>query len=95
MVRDVSNAVASVRTNFKRVKATKASHKLAEEALNSEIKKLETGASTSHDVLLFQEDLSKAKIKEISSILDLNKSLFELLRVEGTVLDKLGIDIEE
>ncbi len=95
LVRDVSNAVANVRTNFKRVKATKASHKLSEEALNSEIKKLETGASTSHDVLLFQEDLSKARIKEISSIVDLNKSLFELLRVEGTVLDKLGIDIEE
>ncbi len=95
LVRDVSNAVANVRTNFKRVKATKASRRLAEEALNSEIKKLETGASTSHDVLIFQEELSKAKIKEISSIIDLNKSLFELSRVEGTVLDKLGIELEK
>lgn len=95
LVQEVDNAVGVIETNIKRVKATIAARKLAEEALTAEIHKLESGTSTSHNVLQFQDDLSQAKAHEISAIIDLNKSIFDLFRVEGTVLKKLSIDIEE
>ncbi|MDX9703471.1 MAG: TolC family protein [Candidatus Auribacterota bacterium] len=95
LVREVDNAVANIRTDHKRVKATVAARILAEEALKAETRRLETGTSTSHDVLQFQEELSRARVKEIQAIIDLRKSYFELYRVEGTVLEELDIEIDE
>lgn len=95
LVREVDNAIASILTDKKRVKATVASRILAEEALKAENKRLETGTSTSHDVLQFQEELSQARVKEIQAIIDLRKSYFQLYRVEGTVLEKLDIQLED
>lgn len=95
LVREVDNAIAQIKTNLKRVDATVASTKLAQEALDAEVKRFETGASTSHDVLQFQSQLSQAKVKEIQAVIDLNKSLFELMRVEGTLLDSVSVNVDD
>ncbi len=95
LVKEIDNAIANIKTNYQRVEATMASRKLAKEALDAEINKLETGTSTSHDVLQFQDELSRAKAEEIRAIIDLNKSIFQLYLVEGTVLHRLEIDFEE
>ena len=95
LVKEIDDAIGNIRTNMKRIVATRASTKLADEALQAEIKKMESGASTSHNVLEFQEDLSRAKFKEVQAVIDYRKSLFELSRVEGDILEELNISVDE
>jgi outer membrane protein TolC len=83
---EVRNAVRSVLTNIKRVLATRASVRLQREKLEAEQKKFENGMSTSFQVLEFQNDLTSARSRENLAIVDYNKSLVELERVKGTLL---------
>ena len=94
LVREVDNAVENIKTNYKRVSVTAVSTRLAQESLDAEIKRLEQGASTSHNVLDFQTELSIAKIREIRARIDLRKSIIDLYRIEGTLLKKLNIKVE-
>jgi len=92
---EIDNAMREVETNMQRIKAAKISNHLAEESLLAEETKLREGLSTSHDVLEFQEELAQARSREISAIIDYNKSLVELSRVKGTILQEEGISIAD
>ncbi|OLD64176.1 MAG: hypothetical protein AUI47_07160 [Acidobacteria bacterium 13_1_40CM_2_68_5] len=84
---EVRNAVRSVETNLKRVKAAQVNSRLQREKLAAEQKKFENGMSTSFQVLSFQTDLRTAESRENAAITDYNKSLVELQRVQGTLLE--------
>ncbi|MEN8265072.1 MAG: TolC family protein [Nitrospirota bacterium] len=88
---EIDNAIRKVDMNRQRIEVTKISTKLAEESLRAEELKLKEGLSTSHDVLEFQEDLAEAKSREISAIIDYNKSQVELSRAKGMLLEDEGI----
>ena len=90
---EVRNAVRTVLTNRKRVDATRASTRLQTEKLEAEQKKFENGMSTSFQVLTFQNDLTAARSRENLAITDYNKSLVELDRVKGTLLEARRIFI--
>jgi outer membrane protein TolC len=92
---EIDNAVTDVKTNEERIAVTRVSTKMAEEALKAEVIKLKAGLSTSHNVLDFQEDLTRAKSREIKAVIDYNKSRTELARVKGTLLDEEGIQFDE
>jgi outer membrane protein TolC len=91
---DVDNAAALVQTNLKRIDATGAARRLAEETLNAERKKLQAGTSTSYTVLQHQRDLTDARSKEIRAIADYNESLADLYRAEGTLLQKNSVVVK-
>ena len=84
---EVRSAVRSVLTNIKRVLATRASVRLQREKLEAEQKKFENGMSTSFQVLTFQNDLTASRSRENLAIVDYNKSVVELERVKGTLLE--------
>ena len=84
---EVRNAVRSVETNLKRVKAAQVNSRLQREKLAAEQKKFENGMSTSFQVLSFQTDLRTAESRENAAITDYNKSLVELQRAQGTLLE--------
>jgi outer membrane protein TolC len=90
---EVREAVRSVDTNKKRVDTTAVSRKLAEEKLSAEEKKFAVGMSTSFNVLEYQRDLTAARTREISAVIDYNKSLLNLERVKGTILEKNDIEL--
>ncbi|MDH4027969.1 MAG: TolC family protein [Nitrospirota bacterium] len=90
---EIDNAIRDLETNKQRISAAKISTRLAEESLKAEELKLKEGLSTSHNVLQFQDDLTAAKSREISAVIDYNKSLAELSRVKGVVLKEEGIDL--
>ena len=92
---EVDNAAAQVQTNLKRIEATGAARRLAEETLNAERKRLEAGTSTSYTVLQHQRDLTDARSKEIRAIADYNESLATLYRAEGTLLEKNHVTVKE
>jgi outer membrane protein TolC len=91
----IDNAIRDLETNKQRIDATRISKRLAEESLRAEELKLREGLSTSHNVLEFQEDLVEAKSREVSAVIDYNKSLVELSRVKGTLLEEEGIILSE
>ncbi len=90
---EVREAVRSIDTNKKRVNTTAVSRKLAEEKLSAEEKKFAVGMSTSFNVLEYQRDLIAARTREVSAIVDYNKSLLNLEKVKGTILEKNNIEL--
>ncbi len=90
---EIDNTLRQAETNMQRIEAAGVSKRLAEKTLQAEEIKLKEGLSTSHDVLEFQEELVEARSREISAIIDYNKSLVELSRVKGTLLKEEDIMI--
>ncbi len=94
IVVEVREAARQIRTEVKRVFATRAARKLAQEQLNAEEKKFEVGLSTSFNVLEFQEDLAEAQSNEIQALIDYNKSKIRLRQAVSTTLEEHGIKME-
>ena len=92
---EIDNAIRELDMNKQRIEVTKVSTKLARESLRAEEIKLKAGLSTSHNVLEFQEDLAEARSREISAVIDYNKSQVELSRVKGMLLEEEGISFSE
>lgn len=95
IVIEVDNAVGRVATNGKRIEATQAASRLAEESLKAEESKLKAGTSTSFLVLQAQSQLAAARSAAIRARADYYQSLIELARVEGTTLEKNQIVLDE
>ena len=92
IVVEVREAHRQIKTDIKRVQATRVARKLAEEKLNAEEKKFKVGLSTSFNVLEFQEDLAEEQSNEIKAVIDYNKSLNRLNQVMARTLE--GHDIK-
>ncbi|HEX6849763.1 MAG TPA: TolC family protein [Candidatus Polarisedimenticolaceae bacterium] len=91
---DVRTAVRNVESGAKRVKAAEASTILQRKTLDAEQKKFDNGMSTSFEVLRIQTDLSNARVAEIRAKLDYMKSLADLERAQGTLLEARGLKLE-
>jgi outer membrane protein TolC len=83
----VRDAVRTVQTTLKRVKAAQVNVRLQKEKLSAEQKKFENGMSTSFQVLQFQTDLFQAESRENLAMVDYDKAQVELERVQGTLLE--------
>lgn len=89
----IDDGIKQAQSNYERVDATRAAREYAEAALDAEQKKLASGKSTSFFVLQLQKDLTAARSAEIAALADYNKSLAALAQVEGTTLDRRGINV--
>lgn len=92
---EVGIAVGRVRSNLKRVEATRVASRLAVESLKAEESKLAAGRSTSFQVLQAQAQLASAQSAEIRARADYAQSVVTLGRIEGTLLDRLDIRVED
>lgn len=90
----IENAVAVARTAFQRVAATREARIYAQAALEAEQKKLESGKSTSFEVLSLQRDLTTARSAEIRALADYNIALARIARNEGTTLERRRVAFE-
>ncbi|PYJ01066.1 MAG: hypothetical protein DME25_19040, partial [Verrucomicrobia bacterium] len=79
----IDDAIRQAESSFERVDATRAAREYAELALQAEEKKLESGKSTSFQVLQLQRDLTTARGNEIRALADYNKALSQLSLSEG------------
>lgn len=78
-VRDIGRQVS---TNLKRVEATQRAREFAERRLEAEQKKFSVGLSTSFFVFQVQRDLALARVRELTAIIDYNKSLVDFEAVQ-------------
>ena len=93
IVVEVREAHRQIKTDIKRVQATRVARKLAEEKMNAEEKKFKVGLSTSFNVLAFQEDLAEEQSNEIKAVIDYNKSLTRLNQVMARTLEAHDIKL--
>jgi outer membrane protein TolC len=91
---EIDEAMNSLHTSYDRVQSTSQARAYAEEALNAEQKKLDSGKSTSFVVLQLQRDLTSARSEEIRALADYNKAVAELYRAEGSTLERKHITLE-
>ena len=84
--RDLDNA-------SERIELVQDSVRLAESALNAELKRLSSGLTTSFNVAQAQRDLSTAQSRALATRVDLNKAYTQLGFVLGTLARDLKVDV--
>jgi len=92
---EVLNAAAALETAGQRIEASRAARESAEVQLSAERDRFSAGLSTNFLVLTRQNDLSRARLDEISARIDYRKALTEMARATGVLLKTRKIDIEE
>ena len=90
---EVTNAALQVMSIQERIDAAVAARELAQEQLSAEESKFEVGMSTNFFVVQAQRDLATAQDAELRAILDYQRALIELDRVQRTSLARAGISI--
>jgi outer membrane protein TolC len=90
----VGNAAGEIETSQKRVQATRRARELAQNTLDSEVKRLRAGQSTTLFVAQQQEILSGAEVNEARANSDYHKALADYDRQLGVTLEKLNINID-
>jgi len=88
---DVRSAYIEISRAREQVTATAATRKFQEEALRAETEKFRVGKSTSFLVAQAQRDLVVSQISEVQAVVTLLKDLVELYRLEGSLLERRGI----
>ena len=92
---EVLDAAAVVETAGQRIEAAQAARAAAEVQLTSERDRYGAGMSTNFLVLTRQNDLSAARLAEISAQTDYRRASTALAWVSGALLDARGIEVEE
>jgi outer membrane protein TolC len=92
---EIREAVRAIKTNEKRVEATRRARVLAQEQLDGELTRREQGLSTTFRVLDVQEDLVLARTNEAKALIDYNLSWHKLHQATGSLLERSGILLRE
>jgi outer membrane protein TolC len=90
---EVLVAAAALETAGQRIEATRAGREAAEVQLGAERDRYQTGLSTNFLVLTRQNDLSRARLEEISARTDYQTARTELARATGSLIEQRGIDV--
>ncbi len=93
IIEEVRRSVRQVRTDAKRIEASRLARRLAEERLDSQEKKFKVGLSTSRDILEDQENVANAQTNEVQALVDYNKSLAQLGRATHTTFKRFKITL--
>lgn len=89
---DVRTAYIELNGTGQQIHASRATRQLEEEKVRIETEKFRVGRSTSFLVAQAQRDLVRAQIFEIRAVVNYLKALVDLHRVEGSLLERWGID---
>lgn len=91
---DVRSAYIEVTRAHEQVAATAATRALQEEKARIEHEKFRVGKSTSLLVAQAQRDLLSSRISETQAITNYLKSLIDLYRLEGSLLERRGVAVD-
>lgn len=91
---EARNALQSYQSALSRLSAARISRESAEAVYASEVRKFHRGESTTFLVLQRQVQLEQARGLELKAQTDLNQSVAELERVEGTTFKLNGVDLQ-
>jgi len=92
---EVLDAAAALETAGQRIEATRAGREAAEVQLGAERDRYATGISTNFLVLTRQNDLSRARLDEISALTDYRTARTEMARATGVLIEERRIETGE
>jgi outer membrane protein TolC len=92
---EVLDAAAAVETADQRIEAARSGRAAAETQLSAEQDRYATGLSTNFLVLTRQNDLSRARLDEISALTDYRTARTEMARAAGSLLEERGIHVDD
>jgi len=91
IINEVRNAIRVIETSRRVIDSSYATVKFSKEKLKAEEKKYEVGMSTAFAVLEYQSDLTSAESDLAFAYAEHRKSLVDLMRVMGTLLEEKGL----
>ncbi len=91
--RDVRGAYVEVLRTRQQIEATRVTRDLQEKNLAAELEKFRVGKSTNLQVLQVQRDYTTSRLDGIRSVVDYLSALVQLYVMEGTLLERRGIDV--
>lgn len=91
---EARNVLQSYQSALSRLSSTGRARAAAEAVYASEVRKFHRGDSTTFLVLQRQVELAQARGAELEAQTDLNKTVVELQRVEGTILTDNGVNLK-
>jgi len=91
---EARNALQTYQSALSKLSAARQARESAEAVYASESRKFHAGASTTFLVLQRQLEVSQARGRELEAQTQLNESIVELQRVEGTILSKNGVNVQ-
>ncbi|GAB5562761.1 MAG: TolC family protein [Synoicihabitans sp.] len=89
---DVRSAIRTVETSIEALRISQLSSRLSEEQYELEKARFDAGLSTFRRVQEAQEDVDTARVRELQAEVSLAVAHAELLRLEGTSLDRFDVD---
>jgi outer membrane protein TolC len=95
IVSDIRRAARNLRAAIEGIEAATRAEAAAEEQLRAERVRLEFGESTPFDVLQREDDLVRAQGQKILAQQTYHNSISELDRVQGTILDRHKIVVDD
>lgn len=91
----VRNAIRNVEGGTQQVAAAQNALRLAERQYTAELRRFETGTSSTFRVLNFQRQLTLARQRELNAVINLNVAIANFELNKGTLLDLFGIQIDD
>jgi outer membrane protein TolC len=91
---EARNALQSYQSALSKLGAARQARDSAEIVYASELRKFHAGESTTFLVLQRQVELQQARGSELQAQTQLNQSIVELQRVEGTILTNNGVNVQ-
>jgi outer membrane protein len=92
---DVLDAASALQTAAQRIEAARSAREAAEVQLSAEQDRYANGMSTNFLVLTRQNDLSSARLDEISAVTDYLRSRADLGRATGALLEEHHVTVQE
>lgn len=89
---ETKEGLRRVETDYRRIESNRRARILAERQLTAGNERAALGLISSHDLLEFQTELADARGREIRAVTDYNKSLVNLDRVTGLLLERFNIE---
>lgn len=91
----VRNAARNVDGGVQQVAAAQNAVLLAERQYQAELRRFETGTSSTFQVLSLQRQLTGARLRELNALIGLNVALANFELNKGTLLEIFGVEIED
>src|SRR5207247_7598807 len=92
---EVRQAMVSLTQGKAQIEAANEAVKLATRVLEGERSKLDSGVSTTYNVILRQRDLAAARQAQISASVTYAKALVDMHRATGGTLKENGIELRD
>lgn len=91
IIQDIRSSIRAVETNRQQIEVGMATVEFNREKVDTGMKRQSVGLATSFEVLRFQTDLAAARSALLRAVIEYNKSIVQLERAKGTLLETVGI----